>query len=199
MRPVRAVLAVSDKRGIEGLARGLAGLGWELLATDGTQRLLAEAGVEAAPVADAAGVPTILGGRVKTLTAPLMGGILCRPDDPGDREDMRRHGLRSFGLVACNYYRLPDPASVRSLDDFRERIDVGGPAMLRAAAKNCAAVLPVCDPDDYDRVLALLQRAEGPEGVGERERLALARKAFDYSADYEAQVRALFHTVEGAP
>ncbi|SCL14971.1 phosphoribosylaminoimidazolecarboxamide formyltransferase [Micromonospora nigra] len=182
-----AVLAVSDKRDVDRLAMGLLGLGWDVVATEGTRRLLAEHGVEVGAVADLAGVPTLLGGRVKTLTVSLMGGILAR-DDPADLAEVAQHGISRVDLVACNYYLLPERAPRMSFEEFREKIDVGGPAMLRAAAKNCAHVVPLSDPDDYPVVLKEL--AEG--GVSPERRIALARKAFDISAAYDASISRLF-------
>ncbi|WP_018790255.1 hypothetical protein [Salinispora arenicola] len=181
-----AVLAVSDKRNIEELATGLLGLGWDVVATEGTRRLLRDRGVTVGAVSDLAGVPTLLGGRVKTLTVSLMGGILAR-DEPADRAEVERHGLTRVHLVCCNYYRLPDPQPAQPFERFRELIDVGGPAMLRAAAKNCAHVVPLSDPDDYAGVLKAL--ADG--GVDRRQRLDLARKAFAVSAAYDTSVAAL--------
>ncbi|WP_229400835.1 phosphoribosylaminoimidazolecarboxamide formyltransferase [Micromonospora okii] len=178
-----AVLAVSDKRNIEELATGLLGLGWDVVATEGTRRLLRDNGVTVGAVSDLAGVPTLLGGRVKTLTVSLMGGILAR-DEPADRAEVEEHGLTRVDLVCCNYYRLPAPEPGRSFEQFRELIDVGGPAMLRAAAKNCAYVVPLSDPDDYAGVLRAL--ADG--GVGRRQRLRLAAKAFAISAAYDTAV-----------
>ncbi|MEV6716634.1 hypothetical protein AB0M48_31885 [Lentzea sp. NPDC051208] len=180
-----AVLGVSDKRGIDVLARGLLDLGWDVVATEGTQRLCAEAGLPVRAVADLAGVPTLLGGRVKTLTVSVMAGILAR-DDESDLAELSRYDITRVDLVACNYYRLPtDPASFA---DFREKVDIGGPAMLRAAAKNCAHVVPLTDPDDYAGVLEQLAAGEVPVAT----RLALAAKAFRISAEYEQAVAELY-------
>ncbi|OLR92235.1 phosphoribosylaminoimidazolecarboxamide formyltransferase [Actinokineospora bangkokensis] len=190
-----AVLGVSDKRSIEVLAGGLLDLGWDVVATEGTRRAIAEAGLSVGAVSDLAGVPTMLGGRVKTLTVSVMAGILARDAEP-DLSELAEHGVERVHLVACNYYVLPAAAS--SMDQFREKIDVGGPAMLRAAGKNCAHVVPLCDPDDYAGVVAELAAAGGsPEGVSQERRFALAAKAFEVSAAYEASVAALFRSSTG--
>jgi phosphoribosylaminoimidazolecarboxamide formyltransferase/IMP cyclohydrolase/phosphoribosylaminoimidazolecarboxamide formyltransferase len=187
-----AVLAVSDKRNIDELADGLLNLGWDVVATEGTRRLLSERGVRVGGVADLAGVPTLLGGRVKTLTVSIMGGILAR-DTESDLLEVKTHDITRVDLVCCNYYRLPSPAGGLPLERFRELIDVGGPAMLRGAAKNCAHVIPLSDPDDYADVLRTLADGGGsPASVGMARRVALARKAFEISARYDASVVDLF-------
>jgi AICAR transformylase/IMP cyclohydrolase PurH len=188
-----AVLGVSDKRNIDMLAAGLLGLGWDVVATEGTHQAITDAGLRIGRVADLAGVPTLLGGRVKTLTVSVMAGILARDTGP-DIEELARYGITRVDLVACNYYRLP--AETASLADFRERVDIGGPAMLRGAAKNCAHVVPLCDPDDYQDVLDALAKGDGTAGsVPMQLRLALAVKAFRISAEYDDAVRALFEVV----
>ncbi|MFD9356335.1 hypothetical protein [Streptomyces sp. NPDC060031] len=187
-----AVLAVSDKRNIDTLAAGLLRLGWDVVATEGTHRLLREAGHEVGHVADLAGAPTLLGGRVKTLTLSVMGGILAR-DTESDLAEIAEYGITRVDLVACNYYVLPQLAAGMDFAGFREKIDVGGPAMLRGAAKNCEHVIPLSDPDDYDSVVKLLDGAGGsPSAIGMPQRLALAEKAFAISAAYDDSVRALF-------
>lgn len=185
-----AVLGVSDKRDIGTLAGGLLALGWDVVATEGTRASVAAAGHRVGSVADLAGVPSLFGGRVKTLTVSVMAGILARDTD-ADLAEMREHGITRVDLVACNYYRLPEPGT--ALDGFRERVDIGGPAMLRAAAKNYANVIPLTDPDDYPAVLAALQAGGGdPAAVPMATRLALATKTFAVSRDYDAAVHALF-------
>jgi AICAR transformylase/IMP cyclohydrolase PurH len=178
-----AVLAVSDKRNIEQLAVGLLESGWDVAATEGTRGALADRGVEVGSVADLAGVPTLLGGRVKTLTVTVMGGILAR-DCESDILEMKTHDITRVDLVCCNYYRLPASTGGLPLEQFREKIDIGGPAMLRGAAKNCENVIPLTDPDDYPAVLHALRTG----GVHLTYRMALARKAFEVSAAYDASV-----------
>ncbi|MDH6111732.1 AICAR transformylase/IMP cyclohydrolase PurH [Kitasatospora sp. MAP12-15] len=185
-----AVLAVSDKRNIEPLAAGLLRLGWQVAATEGTHRLLRDAGHQVERIADLAGVPTLLGGRVKTLTVSVMGGILARETE-SDLREMAEYGIPRIDLVCCNYYLLPEPGPDPA--QFRERVDVGGPAMLRGAAKNFEHVIPLSDPDDYDEVVGLLEQGGGlPSSVPTDRRLALAGKAFRISSAYDARVAELF-------
>uniref|UniRef100_A0AAU2JPI6 MGS-like domain-containing protein n=1 Tax=Streptomyces sp. NBC_00049 TaxID=2903617 RepID=A0AAU2JPI6_9ACTN len=187
-----AVLAVSEKRNIDTLAVGLLRLGWDVVATEGTQRLLAEAGHTVGAVADLAGAPTLLGGRVKTLTLSVMGGILAR-DTESDLAEIAEYGIPRIDLVCCNYYVLPEQEAGVDFAGFREKIDIGGPAMLRGAAKNSEHVIPLSDPDDYEGVLKLLEEGGGsPSAVSMSRRLELAEKAFGISAAYDESVRALF-------
>ncbi|MFG2822868.1 hypothetical protein ACGFX4_25980 [Kitasatospora sp. NPDC048365] len=192
-----AVLAVSDKRNIEPLAAGLVRLGWRVAATEGTYRLLRDAGHPVEGIADLAGVPTLLGGRVKTLTVSVMGGILARETE-SDLREMAEHGIPRIDLVCNNYYLLPEPGQEPAA--FREKVDVGGPAMLRGAAKNFEHVIPLSDPDDYDEVLKLLEEGGGsPSAVPVECRLALAEKAFRISSAYDASVAELFGARGGRP
>lgn len=187
-----AILGVSDKRRISVLGSGLLALGWSVVATDGTRSALLADGCDVGRMSDLAGIPTLLGGRVKTLTVSVMAGILARDTD-ADLHELAEHGITRVDLVCCNYYQLPPLDQAPALADFREKVDVGGPAMLRAAAKNCANVIPLADPDDYSDVLELLSTADGsPEGVSLSRRIGLAAKAFRVSQAYEQQVYQLF-------
>ena len=182
---MRAILSVYDKTGAEAFARGLRELGWELCSTGGTQRALAAAGVPATGIADLTGSPEILGGRVKSLHPRVYGGLLARRDREDDAAELAEHGIEPFGLVACNLY--PFAETVRggaSLPEALEEIDIGGPSMIRAAAKNHPWVIPVVDPADYEGVLDAL-RAGGPDAARRRE---LAAKAFAHVARYDAAV-----------
>lgn len=192
-----AILAVSDKRNVEPLAAGLLRLGWDVVATEGTHQLLEEAGHEVGRVADLAGVPTLLDGRVKTLTVSVMGGILAR-DTESDLREMAEYAIPRVDLVCCNYYELPEPEPGMDPARFRERVDVGGPAMLRAAAKNFERVIPLSDPNDYEELLKLLEQGGGAaSGVPLSHRLTLAEKAFRISSAYDASVATLFHNLGG--
>jgi len=182
---MRAILSVSDKTGIESLGRGLADLGAEIYSTGGTQRVLEAAGVPVRPVSDLTGFPEILGGRVKTLHPAVYGGILARRDLPADQDDLARHGLSLIDLVAVNLYPFeatvaqPDVTLLQAL----EQIDIGGPTLLRAAAKDFPAVLPLCDRADYPAALEALRQPAGPD---EAFRRRLAAKAFRHTAVYDA-------------
>jgi phosphoribosylaminoimidazolecarboxamide formyltransferase/IMP cyclohydrolase len=191
----RAILSVSDKSGLIELGRGLTGLGWELIASGGTAQALREAGLPAHEVADLTGAPEMLGGRVKTLHPAVHGGILAR-DTPEDRADLAAAGFDFIDLVVCNLYPFAATAARTDASEGEvvEQIDIGGVTLLRAAAKNFARVLVVCDPADYGRVLDALRAGEPPE----RLRRELAVKAFALTCAYDAAVHAyLSREVEG--
>lgn len=174
----RALIAVYDKRGVVEFAAGLAGLGWELIASEGTARVISGAGLPVSDVADYSDSPTMLGHRVVTLHPRVNGGILADRDDPGHRADMVANGIESIDLVVVNLYPFTASPSV-------EMIDIGGPAMLRAAAKNHAHVGAVSDPADYPAVLAELRAGSR---LSQPTLLRLARKAFTQTAAYDAAI-----------
>jgi phosphoribosylaminoimidazolecarboxamide formyltransferase/IMP cyclohydrolase len=186
----RALFSVSDKTGLVDLARGLAELGVELLSTGGTARTLTGAGLTVREVADVTGFPEMLDGRVKTLHPAIHGGILARRDLPEHGAALERHGIGPIDLVAVNLY--PFEATVAkpgvAFDDAIEQIDVGGPAMIRAAAKNHAAVVVLVDPTQYAPLLAELRRSGGIVSAETRQRLAL--EAFRRTAQYDAAIAA---------
>jgi len=176
-----ALLSVSDKRGLEAFARGLLDLGFRLLATGGTYRALKEAGLPATYISEFTGFPEVLSGRVKTLHPRVHAALLARPDQ---EEELRSLGLERIGVLAVNLYPFREAvARGASFEEALEEVDIGGPAMLRAAAKNHRAVLPVCDPEDYPEVLRALREGPTPEF-----RRALARKAFAHTAAYDAAI-----------
>ena len=147
----RVLLSVSDKEGIVEFGTALTELGWELVASGGTAKALQEAGLAVTPVEQLTGLPEMLGGRVKTLHPAIHAGLLARPHLEGHRRALDAHSILAFGLVAVNLY--PFQATIAhpsaTLEDAIENIDVGGPAMLRSAAKNYENVIPVVDPTDY--------------------------------------------------
>ncbi len=184
---MRALLGVYDKSGIEPFARGLVELGWELISTGGTFAALQAAGLPVTRVEDVTGFPELLDGRVKTLHPAIHAGILARRDLPTHLAALEAHRIAPIDLVACNLY--PFYATVTreggvTFAEAIENIDIGGPTLLRAAAKNHDAVLPVVDPADYDRVLAHL-RAGTVDTALRRE---LAWKAFAHVAAYDSAV-----------
>jgi phosphoribosylaminoimidazolecarboxamide formyltransferase/IMP cyclohydrolase len=183
----RALLSVSDKAGIVELARALAALGAQILSTGGTAQLLAKEGVPVTEVSAYTGFPEMLDGRVKTLHPKIHGGLLARRDDPAHLQAIRAAGIEPIDLLVVNLYpfqaTVADPAC--RLEDAIENIDIGGPAMLRAASKNHAGVAVVVDPADYAPVLAEI-RASG--GVGDERRYALAAKAFAHTAAYDGAI-----------
>ena len=180
----RGIVSVSDKTGIAEFARALTALDVELLSTGGTHRALTEAGIAATEVAAVTGFPEMMDGRVKTLHPKIHGGILARRDT--DAETMAQHGIVGIDLVAVNLY--PFEATVArsdcTLELAVENIDIGGPAMLRSAAKNHRDVLVVVDPADYPDVLARLSSG----GTDFDYRLHMATKAFRHTAAYDAAI-----------
>jgi phosphoribosylaminoimidazolecarboxamide formyltransferase / IMP cyclohydrolase len=189
--PYRAILAVYDKRGIVDLARGLHDLGWELVGTGGTARAVTEAGLPITQVADLTGSPEMLGGRVKTLHPMIHGGLLYRRGHPGDEAEVERYEIPAIHLVAGNLYPFVEAVTTRdpSLAEALEEIDIGGPTMIRAAAKNHPWVLPVIDPEDYAAILEALRMADGdPAGIDAETRRGLAAKAFQHVAHYDTAI-----------
>jgi len=184
----RALLSVSDKTGLVELARGLAKLGVELVASGGTATALREAGLAVVDVAALTGSPEMLGGRVKTLHPRIHGGILARRDHEGDRADMAAHALGAIDLVVVNLYPFERTVAQPgvTLADAIENIDIGGPSMIRSAAKNHAWVAVVTDPADYPALLAELEANGGALGAATRRRLAA--KAFARTAAYDAAI-----------
>lgn len=191
IRVRRALLSVSDKRGLEAFARGLAAAGVELLSTGGTCARLREAGLEVTEVSDHTGFPEMMDGRVKTLHPKIHGGLLGREDGNGggmDAEVMAEHGIAPIDLLAVNLY--PFEATVADPDCTLERaienIDIGGPAMIRSAAKNHDRVLVVTDPEDYARILEELAAHEGCSAP--ELRAELAARAFSHTAAYDGAI-----------
>ncbi len=185
---MRALLSVWDKAGVTDFARGLAGLGFELISTGGTAAALRAAGLAVREVSDLTGFPEILDGRVKTLHPKIYAGLLFRRADPRHREQVRELDCAPIDLVCVNLYPFERVAAQAGAarQEIVENIDVGGPALLRAAAKNHADVVVVCDPADYLQVLDALRAGNGQ--VGPELRLELAQKAFARTALYDAAI-----------
>jgi phosphoribosylaminoimidazolecarboxamide formyltransferase/IMP cyclohydrolase len=191
----RALISVTDKSGVAALARGLAGAGVEILSTGGTARTLREAGVKVVEVADYTGSAEILGGRVKTLHPKIHGGILARRANPEDRRQLEAAHIAPIDLVAVNLYAFEQAvARGAGLAEAVEEIDIGGPALLRAAAKNFQDVTVICDPADYPRVLAEIEAA-GQTSL--RLRFELARKIFRLTSAYDAAIAAHLERLAG--
>ena len=180
--PKRALLSVHDKTGIADLARGLVEAGWELVSSGGTASVLADEGVPVVEVGEVTGAPEILGGRVKTLHPAIHGGILADRSDPGHLANLEARGIVPIDLVVGNLYPFTSDPGI-------ELIDIGGPTMVRAAAKNHAHVGVVVDPADYRTVLDEL-RAVG--SLSDATRRRLARSAFAHTAAYDAAIVAWF-------
>jgi phosphoribosylaminoimidazolecarboxamide formyltransferase / IMP cyclohydrolase len=182
----RALLSVSDKTGLVEFARELVDSGWEIVSTGGTARTLREAGIAVREIAQITGFPEMMDGRVKTLHPAVHGGLLARRDEPSHMRALQEHDIRPIDLIAVNLYPFRETAARpdRSPTDVIEQIDIGGPSMIRSAAKNADSVTVVVDPDDYARVLSMLK--EGKDDA--RLRRQLAGKAFAHTAAYDAAI-----------
>jgi phosphoribosylaminoimidazolecarboxamide formyltransferase / IMP cyclohydrolase len=191
----RALLSVSNKDGLIEFARRLAGLGWELVSTGGTARALREAGLSALDVASVTGFPEMLDGRVKTLHPNVHGGLLARRDTPEHMRALAEHEIQPIDLVAVNLYPFRQTVSRpgTSPAEAIEQIDIGGPSMLRSAAKNFASVYAIVDPGDYARVLAGLEAGDDDLDL----RRLLAGKVFAHTAAYDAAISAWFAAQRG--
>jgi phosphoribosylaminoimidazolecarboxamide formyltransferase/IMP cyclohydrolase len=183
----RVLLSVTDKSGIVDLAQRLADLGGEIISTGGTATTLRQAEIKVTEVSTLTGFPEILDGRVKTLHPKVFGGLLGLPDKPEHASAMETHGIEPFDLIAVNLYPFEKVIQGGTLSDEEliEYVDIGGVALLRAAAKNYKNVLVVCDPNDYGMVL---QEMQSPLGVSDKLRQALAVKAFAHTAHYDAVI-----------
>ena len=184
----KALLSVSNKAGLPAFARGLTRLGFELYSTGGTLNALEGASIEVNPVSQLTGFPEILDGRVKTLHPAVHAGLLARRDQPEDMESLGEHGFHAIDLLCVNLYPFAETAARpdAGFEEVVEQIDVGGPAMLRAAAKNHANVIVVVRPERYSEVLTAL----GADTVSVDLRRSLAAEAFAHSAAYDAQIAA---------
>ena len=184
----RALLSVSDKRGIVDFARGLVELGIEIVSTGGTARELEEAGVPVRPIEDFTGFPEIMDGRVKTLHPKLHAGLLAVRDNPEHLRAAEEQDVEFVDLVCVNLYPFERTAARRGAEDAEviEQIDVGGPTMIRAAAKNVAFTAPVVSPESYDAVLEELRTSERRLSPQTRENLA--GDAFAYTARYDTAI-----------
>jgi phosphoribosylaminoimidazolecarboxamide formyltransferase/IMP cyclohydrolase len=192
----RALLSVSDKTGLVDFARALADRGVALLSTGGTARALAEAGIPVTDVGTVTGFPEIMDGRVKTLHPKVHGGLLAVRDDPEHAAAMAAHGIEAIDLLVVNLY--PFETTIETTDDRAtviENIDIGGPAMIRAAAKNHAYVAVVVEPDDYAAVLADLDAHAGATTLATRRKLAMT--AFGRTAAYDAAISNWLAAAEG--
>ncbi len=183
-----ALLSVSDKTGVVEFARALAGRGIKMLSTGGTAKLLHDSGIAVTEVSDHTGFPEMLNGRVKTLHPTIHGGILARRDLPAHVEAIRQAGIETIDLVVVNLYPFTQTIARAgcTLEEAIENIDIGGPAMVRSAAKNHAHVAVVTDPADYAAILHEIQSSNG--AVGAPMRFALAQKAFSHTAAYDGAI-----------
>jgi phosphoribosylaminoimidazolecarboxamide formyltransferase / IMP cyclohydrolase len=181
--PSRVLLSVSDKTGVVEFARRLADMGLDLVSTGGTAKALRDAGLNVQDVSDLTGFPEVMEGRVKTLHPKVAGGILARRGEPSHEAALREHGILPIDVVVVNLYPFEGAAARRaSLADLVEQVDIGGPSLVRAAAKNHEHVLVVTDPAQYDMVAKAIEKDEIPAGL----RQELALRAFQHTARYDA-------------
>ncbi len=181
----RALVSVSDKSGLVEFVGGLQSLGWEIIATGGTQRLLEEKGIKTIGISDVTGFPEICDGRVKTLHPKVHGGLLARRDDESHLSALRDNGIEFIDMVCVNLYPFRETIAKEgvTMEDAIENIDIGGPSMLRSAAKNYRDVTVVCDPADYAQVLAEIEQCGN---TSLETRLSLSAKAYTHTAEYDA-------------
>ncbi len=184
----RALISVTDKRGLPEFAKELAAHGVEILSTGGTAKLLRDNGIPVVEVSDYTGFPEMLDGRVKTLHPKIHGGILGRRDVPAHVEQMEKHGIKPIDLVVVNLYRFEEAVAKPgcTLEEAVENIDIGGPTLLRAAAKNYQSVAVVVDPADYPAILHELKAHKGATTLATR--FHLARKVFQLTSAYDAAI-----------
>ena len=184
---MRALISVSDKRGVVDFARQLQEMGWEIIATGGTMKALRDAGLKIINISDVTGFPEICEGRVKTLHPKVHGGLLARRDVAEHMEEIAANGIETIEMVCVNLY--PFEATIAkegvTLADAVENIDIGGPSMLRSAAKNFASVTVVCDPDDYSTIIDEI-RATGDTTL--ETRFKLSAKAYTHTALYDSHI-----------
>ena len=184
MAQKRALVSVSDKTGLVEFVKGLQAAGWQIIATGGTQKLLEESGVKTIGISEVTGFPEICDGRVKTLHPKVHGALLARRDEPSHMAALSENGIELIDLVCVNLYPFRQTIAKEgtTMAEAIEKIDIGGPSMLRSAAKNWNDVTVVCDPSDYDRVLSEIQ-AEG--NTKKETRLELSAKAYTHTAEYD--------------
>lgn len=195
---MRALVSVSDKKGVVEFATALKNMGWEIIATGGTMKMLLDSGLEVTGISEVTGFPEICGGRVKTLHPKVHGALLGRRDNADDMAALAENGIETIDLVCVNLY--PFEATVAKPDvtlaDAIENIDIGGPSMLRSAAKNCKSVTVVCDPEDYATVLSEIR--ENGDTTPET-RLRLSAKAYTHTALYDSHIAEYMRRQAGLP
>jgi phosphoribosylaminoimidazolecarboxamide formyltransferase/IMP cyclohydrolase len=184
----RAIISVSDKKGIVEFARELHSMGTEILSTGGTARTLRDAGVPVKEVSEHTGSPEMLEGRVKTLHPRIHGGLLARRDHPKDREEIRKYGIDTIDMVVVNLYPFEETIAKAgtTFAEAIENIDIGGPAMLRSASKNFQDVAVIIDPSDYSKILREMKSMNGD--LTYQTRLELAKKVFRHTSRYDGLI-----------
>lgn len=195
---MKALISVSDKTGVVEFAKGLVALGWEILSTSGTMKLLKESGVPVTSVSDVTGFPEICDGRVKTLHPKIHGALLARRDIPEHMKELKDNDIETIDLVCVNLYPFRETIAKPNvtMEDAVEHIDIGGPSMLRSAAKNWESVTVVCNPADYGTILSEIKAG----GNTTREtRLKLSAKAYTHTAEYDMAISTYMRAQAGLP
>ena len=195
---MKALISVSDKTGVVEFAKGLVALGWEILSTSGTMKLLKESGVPVTSVSDVTGFPEICDGRVKTLHPKIHGALLARRDIPEHMKELKDNDIDTIDLVCVNLYPFRETIAKPdvTMEDAVEHIDIGGPSMLRSAAKNWESVTVVCNPADYETILSEI-KADG--NTTRETRLKLSAKAYTHTAEYDMAISAYMRAQAGLP
>lgn len=195
---MKALISVSDKTGVVEFAKGLVALGWEILSTSGTMKLLKESGVPVTSVSDVTGFPEICDGRVKTLHPKIHGALLARRDIPEHMKELKDNGIDTIDLVCVNLYPFRETIAKPdvTMEDAVEHIDIGGPSMLRSAAKNWESVTVVCNPADYENILSEI-KADG--NTTRETRLKLSAKAYTHTAEYDMAISTYMRAQAGLP
>lgn len=195
---MKALISVSDKTGVVEFAKGLVALGWEILSTSGTMKLLKESGVPVTSVSDVTGFPEICDGRVKTLHPKIHGALLARRDIPEHMKELKDNGIDTIDLVCVNLYPFRETIAKPdvTMEDAVEHIDIGGPSMLRSAAKNWESVTVVCNPADYETILSEI-KADG--NTTRETRLKLSAKAYTHTAEYDMAISTYMRAQAGLP
>ena len=193
---MRALISVSDKTGVVEFAQQLRSLGWEIIATGGTMKLLSDSGVEVINISDVTGFPEICDGRVKTLHPKVHGGLLARRDDESHLQALRDNQIEFIDMVCVNLYPFRQTIAKPdvTMEDAIENIDIGGPSMLRSAAKNYKDVTVVCDPADYAQIIEEI-KASGNTTV--QTRLQLSAKAYTHTAEYDSMIATYMRKAAG--
>jgi len=184
----RAIISVSNKKGVTEFARELHSMRVEILSTGGTAKTLREANIPVKDVSEHTGSPEMLDGRVKTLHPRIHGGLLSRRDNAKDREEIKKYGIDLIDMVVVNLYPFEETISRQGVtfSDAIENIDIGGPAMLRSASKNFQDVVVVVDPSDYEKVVQEMKSLNGD--ISYKTRLALAKKVFKHTSRYDGLI-----------
>ena len=184
----RALISVSDKTGVVEFAKALADMGVEIISTGGTAKVLSEAGIKVTGVSEITGFPEMMEGRVKTLHPKVHGGILADRTKPEHLQEAEQHDIRLIDLVAVNLYPFAKTVAKPdvTLEEAIENIDIGGPSMVRSAAKNFVSVTVIVDPNDYEKVLEEMRKYGGETTYETRARLAA--KAFTHTASYDSMI-----------